>query len=297
VADRTFGSPNPFKASILRNDPDFQTSRSQLSADQRQAAAKHHVVQRNRHALQLLLALSAMTSASQSPGSGSRRRGLSVATVNSGAAILQRHSYPEPDQGAHFLPGQVYLNGRTPWTYVANSLARLYVMDMFANVERLHRNFNTADSQAEKGPHGLTELMTECATRVVHHSTGPTDGRSDRQFVYNVFTGLWLPGHERSLLVALNKKQARPQVPDVSYAKQTFQPWEPESFDPHLISNLDDIQNASTFAWNNEEVIKILQASLPHARTGPGAVELSDLADHAESALKGHEEALKVLDK
>ena len=96
-------------------------------------------------------------------------------------------------------------------------------------------------------------------------------GRANRQFVWNIYKGVWLPGSERSLTVALDKKQLRPQVPDVRYASAAFQPGDPSSFDPRLITNLKEIGEAGDYEWNIEETIKILEAYHVNAVAGPGA--------------------------
>ena len=295
MTTRSFGSPNPNKASILRDDPRFQGSGTHFSAEGRQALARQHTAQRNAHVLELLCGLSAMASRGRDRHAGTRLRALPTASVTCEAAILQRYSYPSPDQGAHFLPGQLFMNGLPPWSYVSSSVARIFLMDMFADVERLNANFNRADSAAEAGPQGLKALAEACAMRVIRDPSLYSGGRANRQFVWNVYTGLWLQGSERSLAIALDQKKSRPQVPEVQYANRTFQPDTPSSFDSKLITNLEEIGEAGNSEWNIRETIKILEDYRVNAAAGPGAGEMGRIADRAESGLRGNAVVLEAI--
>jgi hypothetical protein len=115
MVNRIMGSPNPNKANILKNDPRFETSRTHFSAEGRNALAKAHTAQRNAHMLELFCGLSAMVSTARESDAASRLRGIRTATVSCTKAILQRYSYPAPDAGAHFVPGQLRLSGLPPW--------------------------------------------------------------------------------------------------------------------------------------------------------------------------------------
>ena len=178
---RTVGwSPNPNKANILKNSRDFQGAGTRFSAEGRNALAKAHMARRNAHMLELFLSLSALTSRARTANSGGRLRNIPTATPSCTAAILQRHSYPEPDQAAHFVPGRLRLNGLPVWEYLTSSVGRLYVMDMFADVERLHANFNRADSEAENVPFGLKALATRCAIDIIRDSAAATRASANR---------------------------------------------------------------------------------------------------------------------
>ena len=294
MAERTVGwSPNPNKANILKESRDFQTTATRFSAAGMNAMAKSHTGRRNAIVLESLLGLSALASSAKSAGASGRLREVPTASASCTAALLQRHSYPQPDQAAHFMPGQLRLNGVPVWEFVPHSVGRLYVMDMFADVERLHANFNRADSAAEDGPGGLKALAGRCAALVAHHGGTRSGGRPDRQFVWNVYSGLWLPGVQDSLNLAVEKKLEKPQVPTVTYRTPTFDPKDPSSFDNRVIANLAEIEEAGNYEWNIRETLDILRDYQANATAGPGPADVASIAERAEAGLRGYESALE----
>ena len=295
MAKRSMGSPNPNKATILQNDPRFEASRTHFSAEGRNALAKWHTAKRNVHMFELFCGLSAMASTAPASGALSRLRGISLATVCCTGAILQRYSYPAPDAGAHFVPGQLRLNGLPPWVFVTNWPARIFLMDLFADVERLHVNFNRADSAAEDGPNGLKELAAECASHIIRDPSASSGRGSNRQFVWNVYQGLWLPGLERSLTIAIDKKESKPQVAEVQYGVPSYNPGDPSSFDPRLITNLEQIGEADNYEWNIKQTLAILHDSKANATAGPSGADVSRVASQVDAAIKGYEVAIETV--
>ena len=286
MANRTVGwSPNPNKANVLSEHRNFQASGTAVSAEGRNALAKVHTGRRNAHMLELFLSLGALASKSRAAGSGRRLREVPTSTASCTAALLQRYSYPRPDQAAHFMPGQLRLNGLPIWEYQANTVGRLYLMDMFADVERLPVNFNRADSEAESGPLGLKELAARCTGHIVRHS-GSSGGRVDRQFVWNVYQGLWLPGLDDAIETAIANKQTKPQPAQVRHQAPTFNPGEPWSFDPHRIQ-LPESGGASDTEWNIAETLAILRAYETHTTAGPRSTDVAAVAERAEAGVRG----------
>lgn len=285
MTSRDAGSPNPNKAHVLRENRDFQSSGTAISADGRKALAKVHMGRRNAHMLEMFLSLSALASKSRSAGSGPRLREVPTSTASCTAALLQRYSYPAPDQAAHFMPGQLRLNSLPIWEYQTNAVGRIYLMDMFADVERLPSNFNRADSEAERGPTGLKALSAKCSGLIVRHASGP-GGRADRQFVWNVYERLWLPGVESAVNSARGNKQSRPQPASVSYLPQTA------SLDPRLIDP-SSIRSATNREWNAAECVAILGAYAAHTTAGPRSADVGSLADRAEAGIRGDASALE----
>jgi hypothetical protein len=297
MPNRTMGSSNPVKAAILKNDPRFEASQTHYTAEGRSQMAKAHTANRNAHMLELLCGLSAMASAA-SGGPALRLRNLRLTTVNFTGAIRQRYSYPEPDAGAHLMPGQLRLSGLPPWEYVPHQVGRIFLLDLFEEVDRLHANFNRADSAAEDGPNGLKELAVEAATQILRDSSARPGGRANRELVWNVHKGLWLPGVEKSLTLAIDKKDAKPQVPSLKHATPTFDPKKgPESFDPRLLDpdSFAAINAARQYEWNISETILIARDNLRFAADGPGVSEFGELASRAESALKGDAQAIETV--
>lgn len=76
-----------------------------------------------------------------------------------------------PMQAAHFLPGQVIINGRPVWDYANDPGTRGRIEFLFAEVEHLPAVFNQADSAAEnKGqPGGLCSALTVACHTIVHN--------------------------------------------------------------------------------------------------------------------------------
>jgi hypothetical protein len=293
---RIIGPPNPNKANILKHQRGFESSRPHLSAEGRNALARNHTANRNAHVLDLLLGLSAMASVSRNRDAPSQLRRFELATVSCEKAIGQSYQYPHPDQGAHFLPGQLLLNGRPPWGFLTREPARIFLKDLFFDVERLHYTFNQADSAAESGPSGLRVLFAECARHIIRDPTIGPGGRANRQFAWNLYKGVWLPGLARSLVVALDNKLSKPQVPALQYAAPTFSPGDPSSFDSRLITNLEEIGNADDSAWNNEQAVAILQGYLDNASAGPSGAVVRQVAERADAAIVGHEVAIETFD-
>jgi len=289
-----YWSPNPNKANVLKNSRDFQASGNRFSAEGRNALAKAHTAGRNARMLELLMGVSALASHARSANAAEGLRQVPGSSASCTRAILRRQWYRAPDQAAHFLPGQLRLDARPVWDYVPNSVGRLYLMDLFADVERLHANFNRADSAAENGPVGLKALAAHCAHLIVRDASVPKGGVANRQLVWNVYRGLWLPGLEHSFTAAIENKLTKPRPPEIEYKTPTFSPSDPSSSDPRLIANLQQRSDAGDSAWNINETVAILRDSKANATSGPGPADVSDKAQRAEAGIRGHAMVLEA---
>ena len=80
-----------------------------------------------------------------------------------------------PMQAAHFLPGQITINGRPVWDYAKDAGTRGRIEFLFAEVEHLPAVFNQADTEAEnKGQQGgLCSALTDACHTMVHTPATP----------------------------------------------------------------------------------------------------------------------------
>src|SRR5262245_4329479 len=200
MGDRIKGYSNPNRESLLKNDRRFEPSQTHYSAEGRTALSRAHTAKRNAYVLELMCGLSAMVSAGRAKGGASRLSGLQLATVSVAGAFRQGVSYSDGNVAAHVLPGQILLSGLEPYHYISNSVGRIFLKDLFEEVDRLPVNFNRADSAAEDGPGGLKELAEHVAARLIRDGSPRSGGMANREFVYNLYNGLWLPGVHKSLL-------------------------------------------------------------------------------------------------
>lgn len=101
-------------------------------------------------------------------------------TISCLAAIRQNFSSSQsgthmglptgPMQAAHFLPGQIIINGLPLWNYAKDTVTRGRIEFLFAEVEHLPAIFNQADSAAEaKGNMaGLCAALTTACQAIAH---------------------------------------------------------------------------------------------------------------------------------
>jgi hypothetical protein len=241
--------------------------------------AYYHILGRNVHMLELLTGLSVMASGARHGGDAtSRLRGLHYPSVSCTGAILQKFRVDSPYAAAHYLPGQLRLNGLPPWEYLSDRWSRIFLQDLFADVEKLHELFNKADSAAEQGPEGLKELAAHCAAHVLNDPAPPDDGRANRELVHNVFERLWLPGMGAALEAAIESKEEKPQPPPLQFEDDPVQ--------GRVITNLEERSEAGPYEWGIAETITILQEYRACADARPGSAETMETFQQVDAKVR-----------
>jgi hypothetical protein len=100
--------------------------------------------------------------------------------LSSGVAIEKaaRQLFRSHDghQAAHYLPGQIWIDLRYPWSFINHRPTGLRLECLFADVEDLPADFNKADSAAEDK--GLCDAFRAASEVILHHlvhepRTGP----------------------------------------------------------------------------------------------------------------------------
>lgn len=177
------------------------------------AAARSHSLGRDRRVGQVMCYLSLMRSA-----------GLvaSSSLVTCTKAILQHYasSRAEGRQAAHFLPGQLKINGRNPWNFLQDRRTAEGLKGLFGDVEDLPADFNKADSAAEayRSVTGLKEAFAYSCRRVIQDPK-PLQGRKiNRALVRNAFTD-WTNRSRAAYQKALGQKSTKVNVPPLKVGR------------------------------------------------------------------------------
>lgn len=171
------------------------------------AAARSHSLGRDRRVGQVMCYLSLMRSAGLIENS---------ATVACTKAIRQHYSASraEGKQAAHYLPGQLRINGLCLWEFIANRRTAQELEGLFGDVENLPTNFNKADSATEaySSVVGLKESFAQ-SCRIVIIDPQPAEGdRINRALVRRAYND-WIVRSRRAHRNAIAQKEARVNVP------------------------------------------------------------------------------------
>lgn len=173
------------------------------------AAARSHSLGRDRRVGQVMCYLSLMRSAGLIENS---------AKVTCTKAIRQHYSASraEGKQAAHYLPGQLWINGRCPWNLITYQRTALGLEGLFGDVENLPANFNKADSAAEayRSVEGLKDSFAESCKIVVQRPHQAEENRISRAQVRDAYN-YWIARSRRAYLNAIGQKEAKANVPSL----------------------------------------------------------------------------------
>lgn len=181
-----------------------------------------------------------------------------TASVACEAAQRQHFSSSGAHQAAHYLPGQILVDGAFPWRLIQDPRNRLRFESLFADVEHLPANFNKADSAAEDK--GLKEVFAQACQAVIRRTSRPKVGLLDRAAARDAYLLTWRPGAERAIRAAMQQKDSRPHLPELQKDR-----W-------GNILNLEERGNAGEAQWRIEEQLNILRHYLASLQALPPAL-------------------------
>ena len=182
------------------------------------------------------------------------------ARVDCIAAQRQHFSSPDGHQAAHYLPGQIRIDGVYPWNLIKDPRTRIQFESLFADVEHLPADFNKADSAAEAC--GLKDAFARTCQALILRVNQLSGGGLDHRAIREVYQGTWHPAAEQAFRVAMQQKSSLPHL-----AVLQKDEW-------GNILNLEERGNATAAEWRIEEQINILRHYLSSMQTQPP--ELSD---------------------
>lgn len=188
-----------------------------------------------------------------------------AARVDCIAAQRQHFRSTSGYQAAHYLPGQIRIDGNYPWNLIQDARTRLQFEILFADVEHLPANFNKADSAAEAC--GLKEAFARTGQRLIQRVVPRPDGGLDRQAVREVYQQVWRPAAVRAFQAAMQQKRSRPHLPELQKDE-----W-------GNILNLEERGNATDAEWRIEEQINILRHYLNSMQMLPPALSDPRMAE------------------
>jgi len=173
------------------------------------AAARSHSLGRDRRVGQVICYLSLMRSA-----------GLIVqsATVTCTGAARQHFtsSRAEGKQAAHYLPGQLRINGHLPWIYIGNWRTAKKLEGLFGDVEDLPADFNKADSAAEayRSVEGLKQSFAQSCKIVIQNArSAEAEGNRINKILVRRAYHDWVVRSRRAYRNAVAKKGTKVDVP------------------------------------------------------------------------------------
>ena len=185
-----------------------------------------------------------------------------LAQVDCIAAQRQHFSSSEGYQAAHYLPGQIRINGVFPWSLIKDPRTRLRFESLFAEVEHLPADFNKADSAAEAC--GLKDAFAKTCQALIQRTSSLSD-KLDRKAIRDVYQGTWRTFAEQAFNAALQQKDSRPHLP----------PLQKDEWGNIPLKNLEERSNPKDAEWRIEEQINILRHYLQSMQSQPPA--LSDV--------------------
>ena len=188
--------------------------------------ALNHGMGRNARVVKVLCYTSLLRSAGNIPMGSS---------VNVSAAEFQNYKSTGGNQAAHYLPGQLKINGKNLSEWSSSQQGKTQISTMFADVEDLPADFNKADTQAEASGQnaGLCAAFAAAVSHVVQCSQGVA--AINRRVVAHAYDAIWINQARNACNLALSKKAEKYQRPAPVYGS---------GHDYGNIMNLDDIEDA-----------------------------------------------------
>lgn len=221
--------------------------REQATIEQKRVIlAQTHTKRRNELMYELLCCLSVMASAARHGRPNHQLASLeTMHTDNTGAWVIN-HSGPSPQNLAHFMPGQLTIDGLPPWSRVDDIDTQLHLWNLFGDgqvlldlhnqshtrMEEIKIKIEKVDDIKEQEVKGLKGLMALCAQRIINDPQPMPGNCVNVLRVNHVMEKLWLPYHKKAAQLALVDKRGK---------DQTVRPqreWDPELCD-YVIKNID----------------------------------------------------------
>ncbi len=234
-----------------RRNPDSTHSKAERWSDQEvqhfqtyMRQALNHSLGRNGRVVQVLCYLSLMRSHGTPWGADAK---CSVS-----AAIFQNYKASRGQQAAHYLPGQLKIQGKRVSHYATDPSTKRRLDCLFGDVDSLPANFNKADSEAESK--GLCRALASSAQAMIDHPSS-TPGQIDRNFVRLVYRTIWVPRARMAIRAALENKGEKYTQPAIQYG-------EPGGVHYRTIMNLAEREAATTYQRNITEQRHILEKYL-----------------------------------
>ena len=171
------------------------------------AVARSHSLGRDRRVGQVMCYLSLMQSAGLI---------VKIATVTCTGAARQHFSSSraEGKQAAHYLPGQLRINGQHPWYFIGDWHTARELESLFGDVEDLPADFNKADSAAEayRSVEGLKQSFAQ-SCKIVVQDLQPAEGnRINRVLVRRAYND-WVVRSRAAYRKTLTQKETKVNVP------------------------------------------------------------------------------------
>jgi len=180
------------------------------------AVARSHSLGRDRRVGQVMCYLSLMQSAGLI---------VKIATVTCTGAARQHFSSSraEGKQAAHYLPGQLRINGQYPWYFIGDWHTARELESLFGDVEDLPADFNKADSAAEayRSVEGLKQSFAQ-SCKIVVQDLQPAEGnRINRVLVRRAYNN-WVVRSRAAYRKTLTQKETKVNVPLLKAMSSNF---------------------------------------------------------------------------
>jgi hypothetical protein len=167
-----------------------------------------------------------------------------------------------PMQAAHFLPGQVTINGRPVWDYSNDPGTRGRIEFLFAEVEHLPAVFNQADTAAEnKGQQGglCSALTVACHTMVNATGIATANPIATLRVPLGILEKAYEEWHKNAiagLQNALTSKQSSESLP----------PLVGNPYEGYTAESIEARSTATPSVWNREFSADVLAYYLEDQR-------------------------------
>ncbi len=165
------------------------------------------------------------------------------------AANFQNYSASSGQQAAHYLPGQLKINGKRISHYVNDLKTKIRIDCLFGDVDSLPSNFNKADSEAEAK--GLCQALASSAKAMINRPPSQL-GAIDAIYVRLVYRTIWIPRARIAIQVTLNKKGQKYVEPGLRYGSAG-------GVNFNTISNLSERELATKYQRNITQQRHILE--------------------------------------
>lgn len=237
------------------SDPDFRSQGNFQALIDRSAGFRHqafnHNLGRNVRVAQVLSYIGLLRQ-SGAAISGAIDCVAAVRQNFSSPGNLEHMGLPAPSsQAAHYLPGQIRIDGRNLWQLFSRHTAPS-VEFLFAEVEHLPLAFNQADSEAENNGHdeGLCAAFARACTVMAQSRilARPQPGVVDGNLLNTAFAE-WQSGVVAALKRAILNKRRKPGIP----------PLVGNPYDGYTMESIAARSNPSASQFNNDQAIRILE--------------------------------------
>lgn len=224
----------------------------EISGNDRQRAESHNLG-RNVRVVKVLGYLSLMR------GAGMRLDLLPVTVEKAEVQAFKAEKNPErmgvrrgTQAGAHFLPGQLKIQGRNPWEFLQDHATMVKLRWLFAEVDGIAENINKADKAAEDC--GLIEAFRAACVEVIRDAH-PVAGKVNLKLVQDTYHGVWVAQATAAIRRALSEKESKAAMPELETVPHELDWYEPM----YTLESIRARSTASEYVWNIEETIAFLK--------------------------------------